>query len=463
MSCLVPQKHVHHDTPPDMDQLLLRFKATTSSQDQEYLLSLVREDKKRPLSGPLIIAKRQRTKEENEEEEEGKRLVSTVSTEDVFNPWSKFLIESSIAAFPTAVKLKVAKAYANAGDSDVDIMLDPRFTLPQLWHLVSPRHVTNCQVFVDRGGLSYALVALSSRRPCIRKIAYSILQRFYRQLETMQFSSFKDRQLWINFLDMLRSCLTQDNQQLCRLRTSFYTNCISVLRDPGHKLFGDVRQLVLDHSADDAQIARDVVRMAKSSHPKCHKEALEWSLSVMVQGIDQKEDFDLLDKCLAFDFLIEPASSPLFKPEERQMVLFVFEEASKIREAAKCLSRKNALLPFLNTLLFEVELDDVSLVTLFKIACNFSSHYCNDNSDFPDTLLFELCQLLQSLLHHASTLTTCRAPLASKFLNCFIDITTLISQRRGTTDWLTVCDDDLLLIKNIERQLTDAGIHSTQS
>ena len=438
----------------DVDQLLVRFKATTSPKDQDDLLSLAREDKKRPLPGPLVLAKRRR------DEEEEKRLVGTVSTEDVFNPWSKFLIESSIANFPTDLKLKVRKPFVSAEDDDVGDILDPRFVLTQLWHLVSPRNLTNCQLFVDRGGLSYALVALSSRQPCVRRIAYSILQRFYRQLETMTFSSFKDRQLWLNFVDLLRSCLTQDNQQLRRLRTSFYTNCISVLRDPGHKLFLNVRQLVLNNLTEDIEIANELVKMSRSSHPKSHKESFEWAMTVMVHGIDQKEDFDLLDKCLAFDLLIEPGSSPLFTPEERKMVLFVIDEASKISEAAKSMCMKNALISFLNTLLLVPDMDEISLVSIFRIACNICMHCSHSSSHFPDTVELELCQLFLSLSRYASKLIASRAKLASKFINCFIKIATLVSERRGSQSWLVVCGDDLNHIRDVERQLSACGIHS---
>jgi hypothetical protein len=448
------RKHVCHpgmDMDSDVQQLLLRFKATTSPQDQQDLLSLVQEDKKNLLSGPLLLGKKQRDECEQ-------RVVNTISTEDVFHPWSKFLIESSIANFPTSLKLKPHTQFVPSdADEDVDSILDPRFVLPQLWHLLSPRNLINCQSFVDRGGLSYALVALSSKQAGVRKIAYSVLQRFYRQLESMTFSTFKDRQLWLNFMDMLRICLTEENQQLRRLRTSFYTNCISVLRDPNHKLFGDVRQMILSHPNDDMEVAKELANMIRCSHPKSHREAFEWPLTVIVQGMDQFEDFDLLYKSLVFDLLLGPAVSPLFTTEERQMVLFVIEQASKMREAAERLCHKNALIQFLNAILFEPEVDEVSVVSMTRIACNISHHYCKRERDIPpDPLLFEVCDLLLTLSRHASKFSDRRKKLLSKFFDSFIHVATLVSVRRGSKDWLMLCDEDLTHIRTIESRLSDS-------
>ena len=331
-----------------------------------------------------------------------------------------------------------------------EVTLDPRFVLTQLWHHVAARNLTDCQVFVDRGGLSYALVALSSRQVCVRKLAYSLLQRFYRQLESLPFATFKDRQLWLNFLDMLRSCLTQANQQLRRLRTSFYTNCVSVIRDPSHPLFADVRQLLLKHATIDEDIADDVVRLLASSHPKSYREAALWALTVMLQGIDEKEDFDLLNKRLAFDRLIDLFSCETCSLQEKQLVLNVMEKACKIKEAAMSLCSKAAVIPFLNDLAFDMQLDSSLVAPLIQTACTVCDHCFDDAASPARRREKESCQLLLSLTRHASRLTEKERLLVRRYVSLLRRLVDLLCTDSKSSGWLLVCQADLKYLKTLE-------------
>lgn len=427
----------------DVPLVLERFTATNSAQDQDDLSALYRHDKRKPLSGPLLLGKRKQPDGE---------AGNTIKTSDVFAVWSESLILNSISHFPTSVKLKARKRIKLYLEEDVQI-LDPRFVLTQLWHLLSSRNLVDCRHFIDKNGLSLILVALSSRQSCVRKIAYSALQRFYRQIESQTFATFKDRHFWLNFIDSLRCGLKEENEQLRRLRTSFLTNSIRILRQPLHVLFPQIRDLVLNHSNSDSELASEVLKLMQSAHPASHKQAFEWALAVITQAMDQKEDFELLNECRVFDFLIESGSSPLFSPIEHQLVLTAFEATSRIEGTFPVLCKNNALIVFLNDKTFERELDKASVVTISSIACNIAKHYCTDSGD--GTFLRDFCQLLLSLTRHVSKLDASRKTVIQKFNDIVFQTLECVKKKRSVADFLQVCNQDIHHLKKIQKLIHD--------
>lgn len=437
------------ETRVDMDEVLLRFRGTTSSQDQQDLLSIAKLDKKRPLSGPLMLRKKNRTETPDR---------TAVPTIDLFRMWPRTLIRDSITNFQTGVKLRIQRKSLLQSADGTEI-LDPRFALMQIWHLLSARNLVDCEMFVKRGGLSYILVALSSCQPCIRRVAYSTLQRFYRQLESLPHNSYKDRQLWLNFTDVLRSALTTENQQLRRLRTAFYSNAIPLIQKPDNLLFGDVRQIFLNSSHSDADIASELIRFLKSAHPKNHSDALHWSLVVMSEGLDQKEDFDLLDKRGFVDLLVNFCSSPLLTSFERQRILIVIEKASRIKEAARLMCSRNALISFMNGLVLDESIGD-DLLTVFQISCNLSKCWTEDLSQTPSSsIALELCGLLLCLSRHASHVSERSKNLSVQYVDQVFKVIALVGEHRQSFSWLSSCESDLEQIRSLNCKL-DATRHS---
>jgi nucleolar pre-ribosomal-associated protein 1 len=239
-------------------------------------------------------------------------------------------------------------------EPNVQKVFDPRFVLPLLFHQISPQNLVNCHQFVELKGLFYTLAALSSSSLDIRKLAYSILTRFYCQLESSTF--YKDRLLWMSFLDNLRCGVKEDNEQLPRTVTMFLTAVIEVLMTPDHFMSDQLRKFMTQVTQFDGDnILKFLISLIVVSDTKKHLQFSEWSLKLLAESVSTDMDFRLCHEHKLFSLIMELNQSQLSILTTKKLFLDVMTKTLMLETAAKTLSMENGLSQWLLLEVLEVK------------------------------------------------------------------------------------------------------------
>ncbi|KAI1291929.1 Nucleolar pre-ribosomal-associated protein 1 [Halotydeus destructor] len=319
-------------------RLLTSYNATLATGDQDILRKLVRRDGKHSLLEMRNISWGPKV-----EENAGEQSVTGIKhqkLEDVLRMFHWDMMKRSISQFPLHIDLDFE------GDVEELPVYDPRFVLPLLYHQLAPQNLINCYHFVELRGLSYTLVALSSFSLQVRALAYAILSRFYQHLEASTF--YKDRQMWLTFLDALRCGMKAENEQLHRITSSFLTDILDVLLAPGSLMHEAVRGYlsgIEEFSADG--IMKFLMRLQQNSNAITGAQYAEWSLMCLVKGSQTELDYHLCKKHQLFTNLMSFSLSTLPEYSTKIAILKLLESTLKLEIAAKELSLERGLTSWL--------------------------------------------------------------------------------------------------------------------
>ena len=369
---LPPSTHIQ------LIRLLLSYKCTLSLQDEKILRLIARNEKEGnsvPLSSPILFGsslasiirstasncpvagaesvngkKRKKKKPINPnsitDEEIEKYLLSHHGKEpyffQVFSSLDRVKLEQTILKFPHHLALNARKKVKNQlvrGERDIcysnegrSSFLDPRFVLVELWHLVSPGIMLNCHDFIHSKALSLVIASLSSEHESIRSVSYSILQRFYRQLESSS-KFYLEAPYWLWFLDSFRSYLViEQNFRLQPLVTVFISCSLGVLTDPTHVLFGSIREFFSKNfpKISSKLVASKLKELLHSTNALHYKIHFDFATKVLEYGLIDEDDFQAVHSHLIFDWMMLMVHSKVTLEQEIVQLLRIFNSAISI-------------------------------------------------------------------------------------------------------------------------------------
>lgn len=325
----------------DLTKVLPFFEATLSSSDQVIYEIILKHDQsqKSLLSMKTISWGRQAFDHFNEQTNTSTMRVQKI--EEVLSIFYWKHMRDSIQSFPFDLELNQTEY-----SKPLNNILNPRFVLPLMFHQISPQNLVNCHKFVELKGLSYSVTSLSSNSLDIRKLGYSILTRFYGQLESSTF--YKDRILWMSFLDNLRCGVKEENEQLPRTVTLFLTKVIEVLMSPDHFMNEQIRQFLTQVSQFDGDnVVKFLISLLVALDAKKHLVLSEWSLKLLTDSINTDSDFELCQKHGLFSLVMQLSHSQLTNLATKKLILHLLENVIKLELAVKTLSLENSLSPWL--------------------------------------------------------------------------------------------------------------------
>lgn len=420
-----------------MPDMLSNYNGSFTQKDQKILEMLKRfEAKKHSIIKSKIIVWGPAAQEHYSiKEDVNFSLSHQTKMEDVLILFDKEKINRTLICFPANLSLDPFIPATIEHD-----IYDPRFLLPLLYHLIPLHSLINCHRFIELKGLSLALISLSSNSNEVRALGYLILYRFYHHLESS--TLYKDRLLWINFLDYIRSILKEENEQLPTITTMFFVRALEVMLHPTSQLYGFIKGfLTKAPKPDDAFILNPVLDLLSSRESPQYKQYQIWSLNFLADAIKLEIDYKLYKKLNIFNRLVSFYQSPLSDHQTKILILNVIESIVKIKNAAKSLCKKSS---FLAWMLQEVNLipeenseeEKEKTAHLSKIVCLIWENCSLDSGSVYATFEKEYFNLIPSMLKSVFK-TQCYRTLSS-YLQVLVNVLELSDKRSSNEVYFKV-------------------------
>lgn len=375
----------NHDTEGDLFilRLLLSYSATLSSQDEKILRTICRYSRQEnvryiSLQPPILFGrslantirtissnapvagssnavngkKRKKKPKINPKSITDDELRAYIwnarckepSFKEIFASFDRFKLIQTIYNFPRDLMLNSRKKVKNQltrGEKDFlfsevnrSSLLDPRFILVELWHLVSESVVINCQDFIHSKALALVIASLSSNHESIRSLSYSILQRFYRQLESSS-TLYMEAPYWLWFIDSIRAYLiVKANHQLSSLLSVFLVCSLDILTDPSNVLFSTIRSFLTENFAKlNSKVVANKLKLLLHSTDVLHfRNHFNFATKVMRFGLINEDDLKALNSHQMFDWVMLLTHSRATTKDEILSLLQIIKSAVSISQ-----------------------------------------------------------------------------------------------------------------------------------
>lgn len=330
----------HNSALDNLHNVLSEYNASLSASDQKILFTLRSHESNFSSILNLKTISWGEPALEHYRSQFKKPAIKQQKIEEVLELFSKERVRETLRKYPLDLVL-------NSTDLAVESEIyDPRFYLPLLYHLVSPQNLINCHKFVELNGLALAITALSSEDDQTRQIGYSIISRYYHHLESSTF--YKDRMLWISFLDNVRTGMKVENQKLTRTISVFLVEAIEILMNPDNIINEPIRGYLTQITGfDENNVVKLLTGLLKSTDLKKHQKFSDWSLRLIGQSLQTEDDFLLFQRHKVFDQLMKLSQSALTNTSTKLKIMMVFETAFEMRIAIEKLAQESAITTWL--------------------------------------------------------------------------------------------------------------------
>ncbi|XP_066284950.1 nucleolar pre-ribosomal-associated protein 1-like isoform X1 [Branchiostoma lanceolatum] len=273
----------------------------------------------------------------------GPSLWQQPGMEDVLKLVEKDKMHQSVLNFPVSRSLKpqVCEAPQAAGE-----MYDPCFFLPLFASVLTPECVVDCRRFVESHCLGFVLAGLASNDADVRAASCHVLSLFYQHLEGARFA--EKRQL-LYLLQCLQNGIHRPNLQVPNIVTLFLARTIQLLLQPDEHMYPLVCRYLLVRPDLDLKAIPEFHIMFFSTSME-YKTERSWILTLLVDGLRDKQDFLLYQNKSVFSIALTFYESPLSDEHSKSLVMSLLQKACCIKEAAESLCQKHGLLSWLHAL-----------------------------------------------------------------------------------------------------------------
>lgn len=286
---------------------LCGYGGTLSKNDQKLLhLFICLESKGYDLSlfQPIIwgdaIANFYSIKKDNSQ------LLSKPKFDNVIELLDREIMKKSTTNFPINLELAYEKVDDAIATND---QYDPRFLLLAFYHLFSPHIFVKCHKFVTSGALSFCIAALSSECHRMRRLAYSVLARFYYYLDIATFP--KDKYIWLGLLDCIRSGINKDNMKFSSIITTFFIHAIEIILHPNDILYSDIKSYLTNIRIFNTKELPKFYEKIHSSDYNLNRRYHLFILTWLTDGLKTNYDFEICHKRNVVHDLLLLFDSPL--------------------------------------------------------------------------------------------------------------------------------------------------------
>lgn len=305
---------------------------------------------------------------------------------------SKFM-QATIEAFPLDLPLNDRNIYIYPETQQAFLkspegIYDVRFIMPLLYHSVSPSLYVDCRDFIAKRCLALTLTGLASEDHQMRALCYKILERYYEHLLS---NLMIDKQLWINFLDLIRNSIPVPNARLRFIFTTFLSKIIDILLHPhADKMYELIKEFLAGRPRlriDTIEIYDDLLLCSDVDY---YNNNLRWLITLFRDGIRSKNDLKVL-----VDLNVIPQVMCLYNSELRfqranETICTLFKRVTTVESGSNLLVTEYSFLPWLHqVILFHISQDpseiknDSKSESLGDITREITSLVCN----LVDTLL----------------------------------------------------------------------------
>lgn len=321
----------------------LDYKFTMSKEDQEKYVAIERGSK----YGDLLRGIKHKLESENKQA----NFKEQSSSKFVLSQIDKKIMKETIAAFPSDLPLndRTIYIYSKAQSSlqtTPNRIYDVRFVMPLLYHAVSPSLFVDCRDFIARRCLALTITGLSSEDPQMRALCYKILERYYEHLLS---ALLIDKQLWINFLDLLRNSIPNANAKLKFIFVTFLTRIIDVLLHPDKdKMYELVKEFLSGRpklKIDTIEIYDDLLLC---SDVDLYDHNLRWLVTLFRDGLRTENDLKVLPSLNVISQVMCLYNSALRFERANETICSMFIRIASINTGSSLLVNTYSFLPWLN-------------------------------------------------------------------------------------------------------------------
>ncbi|KAM4047236.1 nucleolar pre-ribosomal-associated protein 1 isoform 2-T2 [Anomaloglossus baeobatrachus] len=300
----------------------------------------------------------------------GKSLWQQPSMEEILTLLDREKMMKTILNFPMHRKLTAEAGknvlYEDRAVQDLHEIYDPCFLLPLFSELLRPELVVDCVKFVEMNALGFTFAALSSYDYSTRAAAYHILGCFVSHMEGARFRDKKQLQC---LLDVVKNGIRKENIRLAFTLSLYGARAAQIILRPEEHMYIRTTRFLLSHEYLDLKKVPDFYRLFYSSDIE-HKVEREWILSLLSDGMRDKNCYELYDYQKIFVVIMCYYNSPLCDETSQTLILDVFMKASKIPKAAYELIRDHSLLTWIQNMLGKWYVENKALGSVITLLNN---------------------------------------------------------------------------------------------
>lgn len=243
---------------------------------------------------------------------------------------------------------------------------DQAFILPVLGHLIAfkAKEIGSGQGMVEKGGVGYAIMGLSSEEPSIRTAAIQILSAIVARLEE---SIYRARNQISHLICALLASLEDspiDSKPIPTVVTAFLSHAVQVLTDPSHFLYETIMEMLLRSPLLDIW---DIPHMLATlgAEEDYYKEA-NWKLAVLAQGLRSETDLELYRKRRVFETVFAMYQNPYAGERTKERVIDLLWNLAEVSGGGTTAVTRNGVVGWIMGVLAKGDISK-SEKTLWKI------------------------------------------------------------------------------------------------
>ncbi len=334
---------------------------------------------------------------------------------------------------------------------------DPSFFIPLMSMSFAPEAFTRPIRPVQNGLLAMTFAALSCNDKSLRLATGNALQRYRSHLESTRFI---DNKVWLHLFDCVQSGLGELTVEMRKTKKSriprvpyvsgiFLAQTINILTNPLNELYRPLSNFITLQSTFNFLDVPEFNVLFNSSDVN-HVTYRHFMLGVLRDGIKCGSDFTLLISHSIFKAILGFYNTPMATLETNLLILRVINVAVKIPKSNKILIEKIGLLPWLNSVVDNVEFYQFDIIDGLCNVFNsmwFSIKFNQREYDNINEIELRLFSILLKLIPSLSTRTDCMA--LARFLNVFVRLI------KGNFNFITE--------SNIDHLISCAKVHLTEN
>lgn len=392
-----------------------QYTFTLSKDDQDRFIAIGRDAK----YGELLKSIRGNPQSEDKQID----FKEQSSSKFVLAQINKKLMKDTITFFPIDLALNDRELYNIPKKQQVEPenVYDVRFIMPLLFHAVSPTLFVDCRDFIARRCLALTLTGLSSEDPQMRALCYKILERYYEHLLS---ALLIDKQLWTNFLDLIRNSIPAPNARLRCIFTAFLVKIIDVLLHPDKdKLY----ELVKEFLAGRPRLRIDTIEIYDDlllcSDVELYNYNLRWLITLFRDGVRTQGDLQVLVGLNVIPQAMCLYNSQLRFERANEAIVSMFIRITNVEGGAYLLVNEFSFLPWLHQMMINHMNQDPE-----DIKKDPKAESISDTARSVSSLIFSLVDEL--LRRNDSTLVT-PLPRVLELFDVFIALHDLIIRSKN--------------------------------
>lgn len=338
-----------------------------------------------------------------------------------------------------------------------DDIYDPSFFIPLMSMSFAPEAYTRPLRPVQNGLLAMTFAALSCKDKSLRLASGNALQRYKSHLESVRFI---DNKVWLHLFDCIQNGLGELTIEMRKTKKSriprvpyvsgiFLAQTINILTNPLNELYRPLSNYITLQSTFNFLDVPEFNVLFNSSDVN-HVTYRHFMLGVIRDGIKCGSDFTLLISHSIFKAILGFYNTPMATLETNLLILRVINVATKIPKSNKILIEKIGLLPWLNSVVDNVDFFQFDIIDGLCSVFNsmwFSVKFNQHEYDNVNEIEMRVFSILLKLIPNLSTRTECMA--FAKFLNVFVRLI------KGNFNYITE--------SNIDHLISCAKVHISEN